>query len=92
MHSGTESVQSGFFNSHPEFVDWVLVELRTGTATTTKVASRAALLRNDGLILDTNGLNFVEFTDINESITSCYIVVHHRNHLPVMSASAVPLN
>ena len=95
LHSGTESVQPGFFVSNPDIVDWVVVELRTGTTADTKVASRAAFLRNDGRILypNSNGdLAPIDFTDIDESITSCYIVIHQRNHLPVMSANAVPVN
>ena len=36
-------------------VDWVLVELRTGTAAETKVAARAAFLKSDGTIVDIDG-------------------------------------
>ena len=36
-------------------VDWVLVELRTGTAAGTKVVTRAAFLKSDGTIVDIDG-------------------------------------
>jgi hypothetical protein len=35
-HSGTESVAAGFFTANPTIVDWILVDLRTGTASGTR--------------------------------------------------------
>jgi len=70
-------------------VDWVLVELRT-TPNGTAVASRSALLRKDGRIVDDDGLT----TEIKLDATSgnYYIVVKHRNHLTIMSANKIALN
>ncbi len=75
-----------------DVVDWVLVELRKGlTATSaTFVSSRAAFIKNDGSIVDLNGTSPVEFNGV--SAGNYYIIVKHRNHLGVMSASVVSLS
>ena len=64
-----------------DIVDWVLVELRVGTATS--AGMRAAFLKNDGTIVDLDGTSPVEFDGISSG--NYYIVVKHRNHLAVMS-------
>ena len=71
-------------------VDWVLVELRSGTASGTKVATRAAFLKNDGTIVDTDGSSLVTFSGL--SADNYYVVVRHRNHLAIMTALAIPLS
>ncbi len=77
-----------------DIVDWVLVELRTGDPNNppmTIVGQRAALLREDGQIIGTrSGNSQVSFDGL--SAENYYIVVRHRNHLPVMSASPVALD
>jgi lysophospholipase L1-like esterase len=85
-YDGAESVSSGFFASNPNIVDWVLVELRTGTepdSATTIDTTRAAFILNDGRIVDLDGSSFLNFSGILEN--NYYIAVHHRNHLAVMS-------
>jgi hypothetical protein len=69
-------------------VDWVLVELRNIDSVT--VAKRAAFLRNDGYVVDLNGISRVSFCDIAPG--DYYIVVNHRNHIPVMSAGLVNIS
>jgi C1A family cysteine protease len=88
-YSGSESVASGFFASHTDIVDWILVELRTGTDAGSAVASRACFLKSDGSAVDLNGTSQVTF---GVPAGSYYIVVRHRNHLAIMSASAVALS
>ena len=68
-------------------VDWVLVQLRTGTAANTTVAQRAGFLLQDGSIVDLDGTTPINFNV--DPTNSYYIVVKHRNHLAVMSSSAV---
>lgn len=85
-YAGTESA-----TITTDIVDWVLIELRTGSspATATNVVGRqAALLKNDGTILASDGITNVNF---NLASGSYYIVIYHRNHLPVMSATAISL-
>jgi hypothetical protein len=70
-------------------VDWVLVEIRdaqnSSQATpSTKVGTRAAILLNNGQITDVNGGNL----KLNISYDHhAYIVIYHRNHIAIMSAS-----
>ncbi len=84
-YSGTESVSTIPDN----VVDWVLLELRSGTAAASKVSQRAAFVLKDGSVVDTDGISPVHFS--NATTGSYYIVVDHRNHLSVMSASTVSL-
>ena len=73
-------------------VDWVLIELRdavnAASATgATAFARKAAFLKADGTITDLDGSSFPTFTG---SVTNnLFVVVYHRNHLPIMSANAV---
>jgi len=73
-----------------DIVDWVLVELRTGTSSGTKVTARAGFLKNDGTVVDTNGTSPLQFAGLGEG--NYYVVVRHRNHLAIMSASAISLS
>ncbi|MGA7304245.1 MAG: hypothetical protein WBW88_05200 [Rhodothermales bacterium] len=87
-YDGTESVAS----MPADVVDWCLVQLRTGDPSSppmTIVATRAALLVSDGSIVDTDG-GPVTFAGVSPG--DYYLVVMHRNHLGVMSASPVALS
>lgn len=84
-YSGSESVTA----VPAGIVDWVLLELRSGTTATSLVARRAAFLRNDGKLVDLDGVSAVSF---KIAPGAYYLVVHHRNHLSVMSAAAISLS
>ena len=79
----------------PDIVDWVLVQIRTATtsgvaSTATQIdAERAVFLKKDGTIVDINGTSPVIFSGV--SFKNYYIVVKQRNHLAVMSNSALNL-
>jgi len=88
IHDGTESVSSGFFSSHTDIVDWVIVQLRSDE--TTIVESRAGFLLNTGDIVDLDGTSPLSFsTNISSTL---YFVVYQRNHLPIMTANAYQFN
>ncbi|OEK07439.1 dockerin type I domain-containing protein [Roseivirga misakiensis] len=75
-------------------VDWVLVELReAGTAATatngTRKGSTAGFLMNDGTIKATDGTSNPTINLTGNTGTDYYVVVYHRNHLPIMSAAAI---
>ena len=70
-------------------VDWVLVELRSATNPQTLVARRAALVQRDGDIVDVDGISTLS---LPASAGNYHVAVRHRNHLGVMSASAIVLN
>ena len=71
-------------------VDWVLVQLRTGLTANTTFAQRTGFLLQDGTVVDLDGTTPINF-NVDPSV-SFYIVVKHRNHLAVMSNSAVTLS
>ena len=73
-------------NVPSNIVDWVLIELRSdinGPA----VALYSALLHSDGRIVDgtTHGIR------MNVSPGEYYIIVKHRNHIPIISSEKVNL-
>lgn len=86
-YNGNETLSSGSTSS---YVDWVLVELRNSSNPTQVVARKAAILKNDGTLLNTDGSNGVPFSNAQEG--AYYIAVFHRNHLAIMSATPVQLS
>jgi len=88
VYNYTPSTVDSIPNS--DIVDWVLIELRTGTASDSIVGTRAAFIKNDGTIIDTDGLSPVTFTGLSDG--NYYVVVRHRNHLAIMSDSSISLS
>jgi hypothetical protein len=86
-YNGSESIGSGASSS---YVDWVLVELRSSSNSTQVVSRKAAILKNDGTLLNSDGSTGVPFSNVPEG--SYYVAVFHRNHLAVMSANPVQLS
>lgn len=75
-------------------VDWVLVELReagsaAGALSTTKVGSVAGFLMKDGSIKATDGTSDLTVALTGNTGSDFYVVIYHRNHLPIMSANAI---
>ena len=85
-YSGSESVTS----MPSGVVDWVLLTLRTASGAETEVAARAALLKGDGSITDTDGSSPVRFPEILAG--DYYICLYQRNHLGIMSKLPVSLS
>ncbi|MCD4698423.1 MAG: hypothetical protein K8S16_19530, partial [Bacteroidales bacterium] len=86
-YAGTESVVS---IPNANIVDWVLLETRNAdnaaSATAATKSSRyAAFILGDGSIVDLDGstssLKFNTYSDTNN-----FVVIHHRNHLGILSA------
>lgn len=70
-------------------VDWVYVELRDQANPQQVLDSRSALLQRDGDIVDVDGVSPVTFTSTQPN--SYFVAIKHRNHLGVMSRTALPL-
>jgi len=78
----------------PDIVDWVLVELRDAASaadatSSNMIAQQAAFLLADGSIVGLNGSGRLTFDNIfdyniNENL---FVVIHHRNHLGILSAN-----
>ncbi|MBL7981119.1 MAG: hypothetical protein JNL52_04850 [Flavobacteriales bacterium] len=69
-------------------VDWVVIELRSAQAPATVVFSRSALLQRDGDVVDVDGGSAVQLL---AAPGNYYIVVRHRNHLGVATATPIAL-
>jgi len=69
--------------------DWVLVQLRTSPSGPA-VTSKSVFLRNDGFIVADDGLT--PMITMQAQTNLYYIVIRQRNHLAVMSATAVSLS
>ena len=85
-YTGTESVAA----IPADVMDWVLVELWSAASSASNVASRAVFIKSDGSIVDLDGSSPVAFSNIVDG--DYHIVVHHRNHLAIMSANKVSLS
>lgn len=83
-YSGTE--QAKFIPG--DVVDWVLVSLRNETSEASTIAQRAGFVRKDGTIVDLDGTSQLVFT-VDEG--EYYVVLEHRNHLPIMSSVKIPI-
>jgi hypothetical protein len=87
FYAGTETVAS---IPNVNIVDWVLVELRTGTGSGTIVDTKAGFILKDGSIVGLDGASSLSFP--TRDLGNYYIVVRHRNHLSIMSATSQPLS
>lgn len=88
---GSETVSSSVLavsDPNNAIVDWVVVELRDATTPSTVIASKSALIQKDGDVVSaTDGVSAVTFTGI--SVSNYYVSVKHRNHLGVMTKTAL---
>jgi len=69
--------------------DWVLLEFRSTTNVQQVVGQTAGLLMSDGRIFDESGYSQVLVSSSVVPAGSYYVVVEHRNHVAMMSSSAV---
>jgi len=70
-------------------VDWVFVELRDGTTNTTVMHGQSALLQRDGDVVGIDGVSALTFNSVAGNYS---VAIKHRNHLGVMSSSALALS
>jgi hypothetical protein len=88
LYAGTENISIA---PNANITDWVLVELRNtdgdaSTATSEKrIHRQAALLLADGSIVKTDGVSPITFT--GAILNNLYVLIWHRDHLAVMSAT-----
>ncbi len=91
-YDGTEQVAA---IPNANVVDWVYICLREAdgpvpSATPNSIiARRAAFLLKDGSIVDLDGVSLVSFGFISPHYHDLFIEVYHRNHIPVVSATAI---
>ena len=80
---------TGIILTTNSITDWVLVELRSASASGTVSESIAALIKNDGTLLNSDGTTPLKF---GTSSGNFYVAVRHRNHLGVMTAAPVAMS
>jgi len=85
-YSGTEGNDFSDSDYNTNDVDWVLVSLRSSQKVSDEQFRVAGILQKDGTIRFLN-----DFCLPDPTIAAYYIVVQHRNHLPVMSSSAIQI-
>lgn len=84
-YDGTESVAE----IPPDVVDWVYMELHDTTnasyiSDATMIDRRAAFLKKDGSVVGLDGISPLVYA-AEIPVNNLYVVVWHRNHLPVLS-------
>ena len=92
-YTGTESVSAGFFTSTAattDITDWVLVEIRDPVTPSILVTRKAAFIREDGRIVYLDGVSDLSFSTLSSG--NYHIVIRHRNHLAIRTASPVTIN
>lgn len=86
----SDSVNAGFFSQHRNIVDWIIIELRDMKNKSLSYDTVAAFLRNDGRVLSITGDTLVPLsTRITQNYY--YVIIRHRNHIAVMTKSAISL-
>ncbi|MCI0473153.1 MAG: hypothetical protein L0Y76_06160, partial [Ignavibacteria bacterium] len=79
IHTGTSNI-----------VDWVVLEFLE-MSTFNSVDTVAALLRNDGKIVSTNGYHLIPL-DTRITPGNYFVIIRHRNHIAVMSYNTVQVS
>lgn len=69
-------------------VDWVLVELRDATDAARILSTRCGLVQRDGDVVAADGGSPLELSAVPGPY---HIALHHRNHLPVITATPIEL-
>jgi len=89
---GGESLSPGLLGvgGNDALVDWVFLELRNGFIPSVVFATSSGLLQRDGDIIAPDGSSEIRFMGILPG--SYYLVVKHRNHLGVMSATPLSMD
>ncbi len=84
-YQGTEGAGWSMSDYPNGTVDWVLVSLRTSPMVEDEVARFAAILLEDGTVYTLNDI------PLSPGISQVYVLIEHRNHLPVMSALPIDI-
>ncbi|GEM_PF-4908669 len=68
-----------------DIVDWILLELRTDE--NNSFHKEAALLNRNGYVVESDGSTPFKFKNVNKG--DYFLVIYHRNHLPLMSSQKI---
>jgi len=90
-YAGGETVSPAILSVTGEnaIVDWVHIEIRSSSSPFSKIATKNALIQRDGDVVDVNG-NPLYFACVCPGAYN--VAIKHRNHLGIMTATAVTLS
>lgn len=87
-NAGESTIQSLLnVTGNNAIVDWVVVELRSGTDAANVLSSQVALIQRDGDVVGLDGSSSLSFTGVAEQ--QVYVSIRHRNHFGVRTGDAV---
>lgn len=92
-YSGGETVSPAILSitGNNAIVDWVYLELRSASNPSSIIATKRALVQRDGdVVSSTDGVSPISFP--SQLWGNYYVSIKHRNHLGVMTATALSLN
>ncbi|MBK7762450.1 MAG: S8 family serine peptidase [Bacteroidetes bacterium] len=92
-YSGGETMNASLLSisGNDAIIDWVYLELRLASNPTVRIATKRCLLQRDGdVVSHVDGISPISFT--NELPGAYYVSIKHRNHIGVMTATAISLN
>ena len=93
-YSHNENIVLGSLSDFPNgAVDWILIELRSGTPNTTGSSATSLVERRVGVLLDNGNVvqpngSPLRFANAQNG-TDYYLLVRHRNHLDIISGIAL---
>ncbi len=76
--------------TNDDIVDWVFLSLQNGTTPATRLQTRAALVQRDGDIVeyDATSGTYIPVRMPLDADGNYHLVIGHRNHLPIRTATA----
>ena len=92
-YNGTETIGAGVMTTtgNNAIVDWVMVELRNASNPAILIQRQAALVQRDAdIVSPRDGSSSLKFPTLPAG--NYYVVVKHRNHLGVMTATPIAVN
>lgn len=90
-YTGSESMTLADKTWLLDVADWVLIQLRSPSNSSFVIETKAALLHENGTLLNTNGTEGISFSS-NQNNEGFYVSILHRSHLPIMSNQLIYAN
>ena len=82
-YAGTETVTT----FPTDTTDWILVQLRDSNDISNIIGTKAALIKKDGLLMETDGTPGISFPGIPDG--EYHLALFHRSHLAVLSSDTI---
>jgi len=91
-YNGNESVSN---IPNYDVVDWILIDILKVVENEDELlyeilGQETCFILKDGQVTSLDGSSYISFANIN--LINCYIRIHHRNHLPIISSTTLTEN